>query len=189
MHPEGVGDKPVLYLYPEKTQTVDVRVTLSPAVRFSCTYPEYKNGWRVKAEPDGTLTNLADGRQYNYLYWELEGTANYDFSEGFVVKGADAAAFLEKTLDQIGLTPREANEFIVYWLPQLQKNAYNLISFQAEAYTDLVKLDITPAPDSVLRVFMAYKVIDAPVLIPAQHFDPFVRNGFTAVEWGGAKVR
>ena len=36
----------------------------------------------------------------------------------------------------MGLTPREYNEFIVYWLSKMQHNAYNLIAFQGSEYTD-----------------------------------------------------
>ena len=187
--PEGIGDKPVLYLYPEQTQDVNVKVSLAPNVQFGCTYPAYGNGWSVTAAPDGTLINHADGREYSYLFWDIVGTADYDFSHGFVVKGEDTAAFLQDTLDRMGLTPREANEFIVYWLPKMQNNPYNLISFQSEAYTDLVGLEITPKPDSLLRVFMAYKALEQPISVPAQTIAPFARTGFTAVEWGGAEVK
>ena len=45
-----------------------------------------------------------------------------DFKEGFVVKGSDSAEFLRETLSQMGLTPKEYNEFIVYWAPKLQEN-------------------------------------------------------------------
>ena len=86
-----------------------------------------------------------------------ENNTDYDFSKGFCVAGADTADFLREKLAEIGLTPREYNEFIVYWLPKMQDNPYNLISFQSEAYTDAAKLDIDPTPDSVLRVFMAWK--------------------------------
>lgn len=185
---DGVGDKPVLYLYPEKQTDVKVKVNLNNA-KFSCTYPEYNGGWNVTAQPDGTLLNKADGREFSYLYWELKGKADFDFSEGFVVKGSETAEFLQNTLAQMGLTPREYNEFIVYWLPLMQDNEYNLISFQREKYEDICSLDINPAPDSVLRVFMAYKALDEYVDIEPQSFEKFERNGFTVVEWGGAEVK
>ena len=38
-----------------------------------------------------------------------------DFSEGFVVKGEDSAAFLEEKLEILGLNYKEAEEFIIYW--------------------------------------------------------------------------
>ena len=90
--------------------------------------------------------------------------------QGFCVAGADTADFLREKLAEIGLTPREYNEFIVYWLPKMQDNPYNLISFQSEAYTDAAKLDIDPTPDSVLRVFMAWKPLGRPQTIEPQTF-------------------
>ena len=75
----------------------------------------------MTACPDGTLTDDA-GQTYSYLYWEGTDTIAYDFSQGFCVAGTDTAAFLEDALAQLGLTRREANEFIVYWLPQMQEN-------------------------------------------------------------------
>lgn len=46
-------------------------------------------------------------------------------------------------------------------------------------------LEISPAPDSVKRVFMAYYAVDKEVDIPPQKLEGFDRYGFTAVEWGG----
>ena len=76
-----------------------------------------RNGWPVTAEPDGTLYDEA-GNEYSYLFWEGEDNTDYDFSKGFCVAGADTADFLRETLAEIGSTPREYNEFIVYWLPK-----------------------------------------------------------------------
>ncbi|MBP3587439.1 MAG: hypothetical protein J6J51_00260 [Clostridia bacterium] len=179
-------EKPVIYLYPEETTAVSVRLDYDG--QLTCTYPAYENGWAVTAAPDGTLTD-AKGQTYNYLYWEGVTAAEYDLTEGFCVAGADTAAFLEDALTQLGLTRREANEFIVYWLPRMEGNPYNQISFQQEAYTDSAKLTVTPAPDSILRVFMVWKPLDKPVDIPAQTLPAFERHGFTLVEWGGAKVQ
>ena len=146
--------KPVIYLYPREETNVDV--TLDYDGHLTCTYPKYTGGWSVTARPDGTLTDGA-GQSYNYLYWEGEDRNEYDFSRGFCVAGADSAAFLEDALARLGLTRREANEFIVFWLPQLEENPYNLIAFQTDAYTDHARLTVTPEPDTVLRVFMAWK--------------------------------
>ena len=174
--------KPVIYLYPTEKTDVDVQV----GVDLTTTYPAYQGGWSVTAHPDGTLVNHADGREYAYLFWEGVSDVAWDFSEGFCVPGEDTAAFLQDTLAQIGLTPKEYNEFIVYWLPLMEGNAYNLISFQEEIYDEGAKLTVSPAPDSVLRVFMAWQALDAPVDIEPQTFEPFAREGFTLVEWGGA---
>ena len=179
-------EKPVIYLYPETETRVTVKLDLPG--ELTCAYPAYDGGWTVTAAPDGTLTD-EHGQTYNYLYWEGEGTEAYDFSKGFCVAGSDTAAFLEDALDRLGLTRREANEFLVYWLPRVQDNPYNLIAFQQEAYTESAKLTVSPRPDSVLRVFMAWKPLARPVDVPAQTLPGFERRGFTLVEWGGAEVR
>ncbi|MBQ7922460.1 MAG: hypothetical protein IJ325_07780 [Clostridia bacterium] len=180
------AEKPVIYLYPTEETKVSVKLSLDG--ELICTYPVYNDGWTVTAHPDGTLTD-ENGREYYCLYWEGETSAQYDLSRGFCVKGEDTAEFLENVLAKIGLTEREANEFIIYWLPQMEQNAYNLISFQTDAYTDSAELNITPAPDSLLRVFMAWKPLDEAVEILPQEFAEFERSGFTAVEWGGVRVK
>ena len=180
----GRDAKPVIYLYPEEETAVTV--ALDYGGTLTCTYPAAQDRvWTVTASPDGTLRD-EEGQEYSYLFWEGTCAASYDFSEGFCVSGADTAAFLEEALSSLGLNRREANEFIVYWLPQMEQNPYNLISFQAEAYTDHARLEISPRPDSVLRVFMAWKALDEPVELPAQTLPAFARTGFTVVEWGGA---
>ena len=187
---EPVDLKPVIYLYPKNPTDVTVALNYHGILDYS--YPSYDStigGWSVKAYPDGTIINHADNQEYSYLFWEGHGDWSYDFSNGFVVKGSDTASFLRDKLSLIGLTPREYNEFIVYWLPKLLNNPYNLISFQQEAYTDNAALTITPAPDSMLRVFMAVKPITSPVNIKPQTLTPFDRHGFTVVEWGGALVQ
>ena len=45
------------------------------------------------------------------------------------MKGEDTAKFLEGALAELGLTEKEANTFIMYWLPQMENNPYNVISF------------------------------------------------------------
>ena len=182
-----VDYKPVIYLYP--TEETEVHVALDYAGELTVTYPDYgEDGWHVTASPDGTLTD-ADGRQYSYLFWEGVSETEYDFSDAYCVAGKDTAAFLQEILPALGLTPREYNEFIVYWLPKMQENPYNLIAFQTSAYTDAAQLHVTPTPDTVIRVFMAWQGLDAPVEIPAQTLTAPARHGFTVVEWGGSEIQ
>ncbi len=183
---QGVAYKPVIYLYPEEETVVHVKLTLDG--RLNCTYPAYNGGWTVTASPDGTLTD-AGGQIYNYLYWEGETYAQYDFSKGFCVKGEDTAAFLEDALEKLGLNRREANEFIVYWLPLMQENPYNVISFQTDVYTDAAKLEVTPVFDTLIRVFMAFKSADVYVELEGQELFVPAREGFTVIEWGGTEVK
>lgn len=180
------NEKPVIYLYPEQVQEVYVQLELDG--EFTCTYPEYDNGWKVKAYPDGTLRDQDTGKEYNYLFWEGTSGTEYDLSRGFVVEGKDTAGFLEEKLAYLGLNEKERNEFIVYWLPRMEDNKYNLITFQGEDYTEHAKLKISPEPDSILRVFMVYKPLDKAINIPEQELEPFESEGFTVIEWGGAEM-
>ena len=182
----GVAYKPVIYLYPEEETQVSVKLDIDGGL--TCTYPAYDHGWQVTAKPDGTLRDK-NGQTYNYLYWEGITDAQWDMTEGFCIKGADTAAFLEEALEKLGLNRREANEFIVYWLPLMEQNPYNIISFQTDVYTDAAKLEIIPAPDTLIRVFMAWEPSETEVVIPAQELTAPERTGFTAIEWGGTELR
>lgn len=189
-YPYPIAAKPVIYLYP--TQATDVTVKLKYKGQLAYTYPQYDHiieGWRVIARPDGTLTNLADNREYSYLFWEgKEYDLKIDESRGFVVKGSETREFLQTKLAELGLIPREYNEFIVFWLPKMEHNPYNFIQFVGEEYTSSAPLTISPKPDSMLRVFMAYKPLDSFRHVTPQVIQPFVRKGFTVVEWGGTEL-
>ena len=182
----AVTAKSVIYLYPE--EETQVSVSLEFDGELTSTYPSYEDGWTVEAAPDGTLTDPATGRQYYCLFWEGISPTEYDFSTGLCVAGENTAAFLEDALADLGLTEKEANEFIIYWLPKMEHNPYNLISFQTEAYTDSAALTIDPAPDTLIRVFMAWQGLDQPVEVEPQTLTAPDRTGFTAVEWGGAEM-
>lgn len=174
--------KPMIYIYPkEKT---NVKVTLGNPEKLSHSYPKYDGPWEALAYTDGTLE--LGGRQYYGLYWEgIKGQAS-NFDSGFCVAGADTVAFLEEKLAILGLSEREANEFIVYWLPKMESNAYNLIRFQTkEEIDEYMPLDVAPTPDTVIRVMMEYVASNEKINLPEQQLEKAERKGFTVVEWGG----
>jgi hypothetical protein len=86
------------------------------------------------------------------------------------------------------LSDREANEFIIYWLPRLEKNRFNMIHFATEEYNQRMPLEITPPPDTLIRVLMIFKAANGPFEIQPQELIPVVRRGFTVVEWGGTEL-
>lgn len=189
VHYEMMAKKPVIYLYPEQETDVHIDLELTES-EFYTSYPKYDNGWDVVAYPDGKILNKADGSYHRYLFWEADNCrTKFDFSKGFCVSGSDTESFLKEKLTYMGLTKEEMNEFIVYWLPEMEHNAYNLIAFQGDAYTNSAKLTVTPAPDSECRIFMAFVPLEDDVDIEPQQLETFERKGFTVVEWGGAEVR
>ncbi|MBO7452838.1 MAG: hypothetical protein J6U54_21105 [Clostridiales bacterium] len=74
----------------------------------------------------------------------------------------------------------------------MQNNNYNIISFLGTEYTDVAKLNVYPAPDTEIRVFMVFAPLDEAVEIPSEKQlvmpENTVRDGFTLVEWGGSQV-
>ena len=180
--------KPVIYLYPTTETVISVKLSLHTS-KLSTTYPYYDDGWNVLAKPDGSLVNLSDGTNHSYLFWDsYDDRTHYDFSNGFCVSGSQTEAFLKDKLTYLGLSESEMNDFIVYWLPKMEHNDYNLISFQKDAYTDAAELNISPKPDSILRVFMAYIPLESEIEIAPQKLDRFNRIGYSVVEWGGAEI-
>jgi hypothetical protein len=185
--PEAVR-KPVIYLYPETAQEINIKVHFEGELTH--TYPKYNasTGWNVTANPDGMLTEHSSGKAFSYLFWEGQSSFQYTMDKGFVVKGENAADFLDDKLALMGLNRREATDFVSYWLPELEKNAFNLIHFSTEEYTQNAALEITPAPETLIRVFMVYKPLEHSIDIPAQDLKKVSRKGYTVVEWGGKKA-
>jgi len=175
--------KPVLYLYPEKETKVTVR--FAHPEYLTTTYPKFNTSWEVVAKPNGDLYDV-NGKYYYGLYWEENTNRIVTFDKGFYVTKENAIDFLEEKLTIIGLNDRERNEFIMYWLPILEKNDKNLVYFElTEERESFNRLEINPKPDSLLRVAIHVKKINAEVVIEEQKIPTFKRTGFTAVEWGG----
>ena len=175
--------KPMIYLYPA-TET-HVNVKLWTPENLSHTYPKYNSEkwWNVVAQPNWDLKGMDTWRKLYALYREWKSDNETNFDEWFVVKWEDIIPFLEEKLAILWLNEREAEEFIVYWLPQMEGNEWNLIRFETKAEQDKnMPLNITPAPDTVIRVMMDWKAIDELIDIPEQQLTTPERNWFTVVE-------
>ncbi|MBR6134698.1 hypothetical protein IKQ38_04435 [Candidatus Saccharibacteria bacterium] len=182
-------EKPMIYLYPTEDNT-EISVKLSNPEKLTTSYPKYVDGWNVLAQKDGSLIDLKTNRELYGLYWEGANYPAKQTDEGFVVKGEESAEFLEIKLAELGLAEREAEEFIVYWLPKLEANKYNYIRFDTnETLDEYMKLEVSPKADTVIRIAMSYKGLDAPIEVTEQKIETPIRNGFTVVEWGGSEIK
>jgi len=182
-----IVDKPIIYLYPRKE--TKIRIKLDYDGELLNTYPKYNDGWNVKAYPDGTIIDKK-GKEYYALYWEGKPNKKFNVKEGFVIPGDKTIEFLEVTLEELGLNRKEANEFIIYWLPKMEYNPYNLIHFSSTEYDEMAKLNITPKPDAIIRIMMVVKKLNCKIYIKEQNISSLrkVRKGFTVVEWGGCMM-
>ncbi len=113
-----------------------------------------------------------------------------ELRKGFVVEGKNTEKFLEEKLAILGLNEREANEFIIYWLPQMENNKANVIYFATKEYENESTLMITPKPIQTIRVMMLWQPLQSTnAIFMQQEITPIKRQkGFLAVEWGGSKV-
>lgn len=197
----GALAKPVIYIYNTNINSSDIDITINKE-KLSFEYPyRTNNWWYVKTNNNGIIVypNKNDrnkninGKEYNYLFWEdISKDFPYSFDEGFCIKGKDTRYFLENTLYKLGMNSKEINEFIVYWLPKMENNKYNVISFQTDNYNKSYPLIIKPNADNVLRVFMAFYPSNNYINIKEQSLDKvknnFERDGLYIVEWGGSEL-
>jgi hypothetical protein len=158
---------------------LDGSVTVKADTVPAFAYPVYQDGWKLECHGDGSFT-AEDGTICHRLYWEAQTDRAVPMEEGFCVPGADTAAFLTESLTKLGLNSLEINDFLITWLPRLEGNAYNLITFHTDHGAE-----ISPAPDTVLRVLMVCKPLTESMSIAPQTLTPTQRTGSTAVHLSG----
>jgi len=172
--------KPVIYLYPEKTTKVSVKVD----AQITKSEPIYGTGWEVVAEPSGQL-NLG-GKTYDSLYWEGTGLTYPVINQGVIVKTGEAIPTIKAQLAQMGLTQKEIADFVEFWAPKMPDAPFTRLTwFGTKEINALAPLKISPAPDTLIRVFLDFEGLDQSIDIAPQKLTPFTRRGFTVVEWGG----
>lgn len=184
----NVAYKPIIYIYPKQKQ--NVKVTLGSSDKLLVSYPVYNNGWNVLAKPDGTLIDNKTNRELYSLYYESENNVNFKIeNEGFVISKDEIIPFLEEKLEILGLNPKEQEEFIIYWLPILQKNNYTYIRFATnEEINNNMSLQVEPSPDTMIRVLMVFKGLEEKINVKEQPLQKVTRNGYTVVEWGATII-
>jgi hypothetical protein len=210
--PTGCG-KPVIYLYPTKPTEVSVEFGRGVPT-FTKDIPTYASGWKVLAHPDGTLTDLQPAAtdcekidtkafgseyakaacaagKYPYLYWAGNVDGEYPTpTGGWVVEKDNLHDFLQSKLQFMGLNQTEQQDMLSYWVPKmLQKNTpyYRISFFQNAQMNAFIPMQVYPRPNSTLRVFLDWAPLRTlpDTKLQPQQLSPFVRRGFTMVEWGG----
>jgi hypothetical protein len=173
--------KPVIYLYPESTTKVTVKVGAD--IRIS--EPEYGGGWKVIASPSGQLTT--DYGLRDYLFWEGLGWGKYPaITSGTVVESGKVAATITAQLREMGLNNKEIADFNEFWLPKMPRTPFTRLTWLTTSEMDtLAPLSVSPKPDTSIRVFLDFEGLNQKVEIAPQTLPRYERKGFTLVEWGG----
>lgn len=188
---EVILEKPAIYLYPEKEMKIDISHHFKGEI--TTTYPNYNNGWSLRVKPDGEIFNLGDSKTYNYLFWEGSmkfSKEHFNYKNGFYVEKRNYVNFLQEKLQVLAFNNTEINDFIVYWLPEMNKYENVFIHFWINDNIDNCSvLEVKPQPDTSIRVFMEFKNIkSSDNKLPEQILPILKRDGFTLVEWGGSEI-
>ena len=141
------------------------------------------------AKPSGELT--WNGQKYDSLYWEGKGQGVYpNITVGRVVETKNIETELRGDLQKLGLNIKESQDFLDFWLPKMPKQKYTRLTWFGTIQMDaLAPLNITPKPDSVIRIFLDFAGQDSPsTALSPQKLTSIPRTGFTAVEWGGLLI-
>lgn len=177
-----VPEKPAVYLYPEKSQNISVKLNINGEIIKDI--PEYDSGWDVYANADGEI--YEQGQTYDYLFYEC--TLNYLElpSEGWCVSYDELPAWFDENLVKLGLNEKEKQQFDEYWLNRLPEEEYYTIKLLDNEFLDKnMGLDVSPKPDTVIRIEFVFKSSDYSVEMQEPEITTPQRDGFIVVEWGG----
>ena len=179
--------KPAIYLYPETSQQIAVKVT--PKGHLTYTDPPYPipEGWNITAHPNGTIES--QNKTYPYLYYESKIRDEWIDKPlaGFVTSREGLTTTLNRILPKLGLNKNETHDFIEYWVKALPNAPYYYLGvLSPEAIDKIEPLEVSPTPDTNIRVRIYFQALSAPISIPEPKLDlPPTRKGFSLVEWGG----
>jgi hypothetical protein len=183
--------KPVIYLYPEKTQSVEVRLSVDGDLLAQYPRMNVESGWRVLAAPDGSLREPNGTRRYPYLFWEAHRATPFDIdpARAYLVKREEVPGFLERAAAAYGLNDKEQTDFVSYWIGALQSNPVSLVQFlDADTYGRYARMTVEPKPTTLIRLFMIFKRASGREKVGMPPLPSLKRRGFTVVEWGGSNL-
>lgn len=176
--------KPNIYLYP--TEEADVEVRFKNPELLTTVIPEYTDSWQATAQPDGSLT--VDGEKYSFLFYESDTSVQYmQREEGWIIKPETRERQLNEIASMYEFNKRETEDFVTFWCSRLESDtAYLMYPQHTETIDALMPVDISPAPESIYRVWFLFETVSGEAVLPAEPKPtPIERAGFTVTEWGG----
>jgi len=169
---------PNIYLYPESEMDVSVELGFPFGGHVTESEPLYGDGWKVRVDQNGIIE-----KEYEYLFYEASLPVPMDYSTGWLLDGNDLGGEFRRLLEKLGFIGREVDDFVEYWKPMLEGSPWYVV--YPQDVDAMITLHATPAPSSVLRVLLLIYPLDYPLTIPEPDIsNPFIREGFTIVEWG-----
>lgn len=183
-----IVDKPVIYLYSDKTSTFDLQ--LNPEGKLYFSYPIYSDNWHGTVGPTGEIT--IDKQHFPYLFWEAEQNFDHSifaFEQSVTVQNALLMDYLELCLEKLAFNEREKTDFITYWLPRMHSySAVDILWLQDTELFDQIKCDGFQM-NNVYIVFRENKQKQTLKAMPQANLKPVKRAEQTLIEWGGTEIK
>jgi hypothetical protein len=147
-----------------------------PLSQPALAYPRFNSHpgdttWNLHCAKEGwiQLANDAKARRYQQLFYELVLEPSQQLTlapeNSIYLSGISCRSFLEKALDLAGLNPKDCNDFLTYWLPQMEgckKVQLQLLTSELGLSTGPIQLKISE-PCSLRRIFMIWKAVSEEV--------------------------
>lgn len=174
--------KPNIYLYPEESMTISV-VFEMPGL-LEQVIPDYPGSWEIIAHEDGSLSAL-DGNTYDYLFYEsMTWPMFYQVEKGWLISSDTRLNQMQDILTSYGFNHTEIKDFTDYWTLKLDQDCDYMMYPQLTETVDLaMPMTILPEPDTLVRIWFVFEKEGQEKALPT--VQPFERNGYTVVEWGG----
>ncbi|KAI0694200.1 hypothetical protein BC835DRAFT_1406495 [Cytidiella melzeri] len=156
---QGSGGIPLCEL-----NRIIVSLSLAPAWSFSAIYYPTAAVARTSGWENGTLLDKSTDLRVSYLFWEADPASSRSSSPfqhkeliPYVRLNIDIVpAYLDHALKDLTLHTEARNSFITFWLPSLLKHQHVALRFLPQkAYEAAASMDVSPAPDVVIRVSTA----------------------------------
>lgn len=175
--------KPNIYLYPKRKTKMSISLNFPQGGRVIKSDPAYPKAWQdISVKPNGRIDE-----KYDYLFYEASLPVKWQYNEGWSVLGKDLECFFLKNLSDYGFNDSEILDFVDYWVPKLiDFPYYNIYPQYTDKIDEVVELNISKNPKSVLRMFYVIEPVMSPkkTNISPPQIPAFVRKGFTVTEWG-----
>jgi hypothetical protein len=173
--------KPNIYLYPEEECRLSVSLGFPQGGDVVISDPPYPHAWQdITVTPDGRIDNT-----YDYLFYEASVPYLWQREKGWVISREDLSGFFSENLNAYGFSGREVDDFLEYWIPLLKSSPYYAIYPQHTSHIDdVITLNISKTPDSILRLFYVIEEVPEAKTLPEPVIPEFDRIGFTVTEWG-----
>jgi hypothetical protein len=178
-YPE-IAFKPNIYLYPEQTAQLSVRLDLAPGSQIIASVPDYGSGWTVNVAPSSLIDS-----EYDYLFYETTVNDVFQRDAGWAVAGDGAMEWFADALAAYGFEAAEIEDFVDQWEGNLPEASwYRVFPQLDDTISRTVGLQIAPPPDSVRRLWFLVECAEDCADLAEPAIPAFERKGFTAVEWG-----